>query len=167
MFTHHNENFHNIKNLVQHIMDFSHHIMHSIQHIIKCEQDIMTMMHQMFLFLTIRQLWRSIRFCKNLKFSFEKWTVGSVYCPLVCCPNFNNSLSLQDGNETQNESSLLGGHAANTGKVLLHTYDTSRRISKPTICICENKDADQLCSNFDQRLCFRYTDSTIPQLLII
>ena len=36
-----------------------------------------------------------------------------------------------------------------------------------TICICENKDADQLCSNCtaDQRLCFRYTDSTIPLLL--
>ena len=41
-------------------MDFSHYIMHTIQHIIKCEQDIMTMMNQMFLFLTIRQLWRSI-----------------------------------------------------------------------------------------------------------
>ena len=61
MFTHHIMKiyFHNIKNLVQHIMDFSHHIMHTIQHIIKCEQDIMTMMHQMFSFLTIRQLWRS------------------------------------------------------------------------------------------------------------
>ena len=35
---------------------------------------------------------------------------------------------------------------------------------KPTICICENKDADQLRGNreADQRLCFRYTDSTIP-----
>ena len=34
------------------------------------------------------------------------------------------------------------------------------------ICICENKDADQLCSNrkADQRLCFRYVDSTIPLL---
>ena len=32
--------------------------------------------------------------------------------------------------------------------------------------ICENKDADQLRSNWaaDQRLCFRYTDSTIPLL---
>ena len=32
--------------------------------------------------------------------------------------------------------------------------------------ICENKDADQLRSNpdADQRLCFRYTDSTIPLL---
>ena len=37
---------------------------------------------------------------------------------------------------------------------------------KPTICICENKGADQLRSNCeaDQRLCFRYTDSTIPLL---
>ena len=37
---------------------------------------------------------------------------------------------------------------------------------KPAFCICENKDADQLRSNYaaDQRLCFRYTDSTIPLL---
>ena len=37
---------------------------------------------------------------------------------------------------------------------------------KPTFCKCENKDADQLCGNreADQRLCFRYTDSTIPLL---
>ena len=37
---------------------------------------------------------------------------------------------------------------------------------KPTTCICENKDADQLRGNreADQRLCFRYTDSTIPLL---
>ena len=38
---------------------------------------------------------------------------------------------------------------------------------KPTICIGENKAADQLRGNreADQRLCFRYTDSTIPLLL--
>ena len=38
---------------------------------------------------------------------------------------------------------------------------------KQTICICENKDADQLRCNCeaDQRLCFRYTDNTIPLLL--
>ena len=31
---------------------------------------------------------------------------------------------------------------------------------KPTFCICENKDADQLRGNreADQRLCFRYID---------
>ena len=37
---------------------------------------------------------------------------------------------------------------------------------KPAFCICENKEADQLRGNreADQRLCFRYTDSTIPLL---
>ena len=35
---------------------------------------------------------------------------------------------------------------------------------KPDFCISENKDADQLRGNreADQRLCFHYTDSTIP-----
>ena len=39
-------------------------------------------------------------------------------------------------------------------------------MGKPTICICENKGADQLRSNCeaDQRLCFRYTDSKLPLL---
>ena len=37
---------------------------------------------------------------------------------------------------------------------------------KPDFCICKNKDADQLRGNreADQRLCFRYMDSTIPLL---
>ena len=37
---------------------------------------------------------------------------------------------------------------------------------KQTFCMCENKDADQLRGNreADQRLCFRYIDSTIPLL---
>ena len=41
-------------------------------------------------------------------------------------------------------------------------------VRKPTICMGENKDADQLRGNreADQRLCFRYTDSTFPPLLI-
>ena len=36
----------------------------------------------------------------------------------------------------------------------------------PAFRICKNKDADQLRGNreADQRLCFRYTDSTIPLL---
>ena len=40
-------------------------------------------------------------------------------------------------------------------------------MGKPTICIGKNKDADQLRGNreADQRLCFRYSDSTIPPLL--
>ena len=40
-------------------------------------------------------------------------------------------------------------------------------MGKPTICIGENKGADQLRGNrkADQRLCFRYSDSIIPLLL--
>ena len=39
-------------------------------------------------------------------------------------------------------------------------------MGKPTIYLGENKCADQLRGNreADQRLCFRYTDSTIPLL---
>ena len=47
-------------------------------------------------------------------------------------------------------------------------YYMSCVVRKPDFCICENKDADQLRGNreADQRLCFRYIDSTIPLLPI-
>ena len=53
----------------------------------------------------------------------------------------------------------------NTGLVI--SQHMSRLMGKPTICICENKGADQLRGNreADQRLCFRYSDSTVPLLL--
>ena len=40
------------------------------------------------------------------------------------------------------------------------------RGEKTAFCICKNKDADQFRGNreADQRLCFRYMDSTIPFL---
>ena len=46
-------------------------------------------------------------------------------------------------------------------------FEMSHLMGKPTICIGENKDADQLRGNreADQRLCFRYSDSAIPPLL--
>ena len=52
----------------------------------------------------------------------------------------------------------------------LNTYPVTRipesRHEKTNVCICENKDADQLRGNreADQRLCIRYIDSTIPLL---
>ena len=51
--------------------------------------------------------------------------------------------------------------------VYLNINHMSRLMIKPTICICENKDTDQLRGNreADQRLCFRYKDSTLPLLL--
>ena len=54
-----------------------------------------------------------------------------------------------------------------TEQPLLVYLQMSRLMRKPTIYIGENKDADQLRGNCeaDQRLCFRYSDSTIPLLL--
>ena len=57
------------------------------------------------------------------------------------------------------------------GQIYLSISDTherllSRLMGKPTTCLCENKGAYLLCGSreADQRLCFRYTDSTIPLL---
>ena len=62
----------------------------------------------------------------------------------------------------QTEKQALPKHASQQKRLYM-----SRLMRKPTICICENKDADQLRGNreADQRLCFRYSDSTIPLLL--
>ena len=65
---------------------------------------------------------------------------------------------------------------SSAGKPIFHL---SHLMRKPTICIDENKDADQLrgadqlrsadqlrCNRkADQRLCFHYSDRTIPLLL--
>ena len=51
-------------------------------------------------------------------------------------------------------------------KALSTAFYLSRVVRKSAFFICENKDADQLRGNreADQRLCFRYADSTIPLL---
>ena len=43
----------------------------------------------------------------------------------------------------------------------------SHHVGKPTICLRENKGADQLRSNCeaDQRLCFCFSNSIVPLLL--
>ena len=50
--------------------------------------------------------------------------------------------------------------------IFISTY-FSRVMRKPDFCLCENQDADQLCSKCiaDLRLCFRCSHSTIPLLL--
>ena len=62
---------------------------------------------------------------------------------------------------------LIGDHGQITKTKTNQHTEMSRLMGKPTICIGENKDADQLRGNreADQRLCFRYSDSTIPLLL--
>ena len=60
-------------------------------------------------------------------------------------------------------SDITGAPVLGSGLSEIHM---SRVMKKPTFWICENKDADQLRGNreADQRLCFRYIDSTIPLL---
>ena len=66
----------------------------------------------------------------------------------------------------QSQVTLAAGTTFNLPSYF-HDYQVSRHMGKPTICICENKDADQLSGNREayQRLCFRYTDSTLALLL--
>ena len=54
-----------------------------------------------------------------------------------------------------------------SSKALIYQQKLSRIVRKPDFCLGENKGADQLRGNreADQRLCFRYSDSTIPLLL--
>ena len=69
---------------------------------------------------------------------------------------------------SSNTQLISSAEVAKITKALSAMADMSRVMRKPTFCICENKDADQLRGNreADQHLCFRYTDSTIPLLPI-
>ena len=60
--------------------------------------------------------------------------------------------------------SLSTSRASIPGAGCQYNYKVSRVMGNPAFCICENKAADQLHSNCaaDQRICFRYTDNTIP-----
>ena len=57
-------------------------------------------------------------------------------------------------------------HREAISKYCKYSLKMSLVMRKPTFCICETKDADQLRGNreADQRLCFRNIDSTIPLL---
>ena len=81
------------------------------------------------------------------------------------------------GNDQEKAQSERNSHSKNRGGkttlairylYLENLSLMSRIVRKPDYCLCENKGADQLRSNCeaDQRLCFRYSDSTISLLLI-
>ena len=70
---------------------------------------------------------------------------------------------------TAHGSLVATHHFINSSSLILHgtlNVHLSRVMRKPTFCICENEGADQLRGNHeaDQRLWFRYTDSSIPLL---
>ena len=84
-----------------------------------------------------------------------------IQSSLRCLPNFSCAQKCDFGYRS-------GDNGCPTCECLIRLtgINLSRVVRKPAFCICENKDADQLRGNreADQRLCFRYTDSTIPLL---
>ena len=81
---------------------------------------------------------------------------------LFVCKLFKRPLSSMDSNVSFQNTDKFNFKSSEAKD----RNDMSRVVRKPAFCICENKDADQLRGNreADQRLCFRYTDSTIPLL---
>ena len=69
-------------------------------------------------------------------------------------------------NESWGTLSVLNSFIEHEYSLFSARIKVSLVMRKPAFCICENKDADQLRGNreADQRLCFRYTDSTISLL---
>ena len=87
--------------------------------------------------------------------------------------DFNWCLSLlYDLTEFKEEFKILKQNQFFFIQALLLTlehYHMNHTMRKPDFCICKNKGADQLSSNCeaDQRLCFRYSDSTIEFLFYL
>ena len=107
--------------------------------------------------------------------SFEDWQKN--FQKLEICNLGPDSLSEEEANQgkkrweaTAEQGEWIprvnAGGCRNYLGMSLVSNKMSRIVRKPAFCICENKDTDQLRSNCeaDQRLCFRYSDSTIPLL---
>ena len=100
----------------------------------------------------------------NCAFVFAEWIIQSLYLLDAKFQASNHLLLLY--------SSLCATRAGQKPEDMFSHYTPhiltylSHVMRKPTFYICENKDADQLRGDreADQRLCFRYTDSTFPLL---
>ena len=81
---------------------------------------------------------------------------------IAACRSFNLNYAFHQ----YHLSDMQEVHFVNSGTITIQHFQLGLVVRKPAFCICENKDADQLRSNCaaDQRLCFRYTDCTIPLL---
>ena len=90
----------------------------------------------------------------------KPYAVGTLYCKYYL-------LSLTDLNGYPHHN-FMENLLFSPNSILIWSSEIqmSRVMRKPTFCICENKDADQLRGHreADQHLCFRYTDSINPLL---
>ena len=107
----------------------------------------------------------------------QVWNQTSASCRICPAGTFKNGEECEDCFENTTSSSGTNHcfpskwFRPKLGQVVIpHAKQTQVYMSpimrKPAFCICENKDADQLLGirEADQRLCFRYMDSTIPLL---
>ena len=80
-----------------------------------------------------------------------------VFSPSRQIGEIASVLSLEDWGPIGTQQIVVAAAQDSSNVSTLINSKMSLVVRKPAFCICKNKDADQ-------RLCFRYTDSTIPLL---
>ena len=108
-------------------------------------------------------------FCRSVYVEFLNFTHGKTAIQLKefqldisgISKVFFRVLATRECNQLYNK--MLRIHLEATNEQFYHLSLVMRKLA---FCICENKDAYQLLGDreADQRLCFRYTDCTIPLL---
>ena len=98
-------------------------------------------------------------------FSVCTWCIRSHTATSYNQKMFNKKKIIEVKNKIYYTINIMLPCPCNVAPITPHFY-MSHVVRKPAFCICENKDADQLRGQreADQRLCFCYTDSTIPLL---
>ena len=86
---------------------------------------------------------------------------GKNYIPAMLYTSYTGDIMIEfQPVDPHSDQHLCNSHNSTS------SFYMSPVVRKLAFCICENKDADQLCGNHkaDQRLCFRYTDTKISLL---
>ena len=100
----------------------------------------------------------------QLYFFFEKSVSMKIfpheYSHLYIIVIRNSFKKQQQTNKQKQQINMANNDWIKFAPMPFHLLSRIKR--KRAFCICENKDADQLRSNADQRLCFRHEDSAIP-----
>ena len=111
---------------------------------------------------------KGIRYANNNDAYQTECLISAV---VICCLGRITPLSVSRKSRFKLSRSLIESYLVESdfevvSSLLSSVMVMSLALRKSAFCICENKDADQLRGDreADQRLCFRYTDSTIPLL---
>ena len=145
-------------------------------------EDILFIVVDFYLHLCVVYIYKSrefltgwiISFCNDKMLSYKHAMIQIIYPDFVGISRFVcGRLSIYCGGFFYLHLCVIVKNISNRldniflTSVYIQIPNMSRLKRKPAFCICENKDADQLCWNpaAYQYLCFCYIDSTIPLLL--